>query len=902
MRQLIIIAIIVCLFLGAGYGEAEKNTPQSSANRLQPSDLEYLGAFRLPAGQSDVKTWAWGGFALAYYPGGDPNGAADGYPGSLFGTGHAWEYQVSEISIPVPVISASKNLGDLNTASTLQGFQDIFDVGNLEIPRVGLAYLPKQGSQSSGKLYFCTGQHMEEENTLTHGWFDLNLANPGVKGKWYLDCPYYINNTNDYMLAIPSAWAASYTAGKLLGTGRYRDGGWSGQGPALHAAGPWNQGNPPANGTSLQYTTLLLYTSTLDSDSWDDATNHTMNNYHHSDEWSGAAWLTAGNKSAVIFVGTKGTGDCWYGDSSGPCTDCAGERGWWSTGFEGQFIFYDPDDLAKVAAGTMQPWEPQPYASLDVDQYLYHITSGQQWYHLGAACFDSANGYLYVFEPYVDGDKPIIHVWKVKGSGGGGGDDDGPRPEIDVNRDQLTFAASGSHVYTGSQTLSIDNSGAGTLNWSIVDNAGWLSASPASGTGSAVVTVSVNPSGLSAGKYYGTLTISDANASNSPAYVTVTLEVHGSGSGSPPFGDFATPLDGAAVRGSIPVTGWVLDDIGVESVKIYRYDGGTPVYIGDAVFVEGARPDVEKAYPNYPFNSTAGWGYMMLTNFLPGQGNGTVVIFAEAVDKEGNRVTLGTKTINCDNANAIKPFGAIDTPAQGGGASGDSFVNWGWVLTPKPNYIPTDGSSIDVYVDGVNIGHPVYNIYRADIAGLFPGYANSSGAVGYFYLDTTAYENGVHTIQWTAADSDGNNDGIGSRYFTIQNSSQRTTGNIHGTTFTTKKRDARFRIRQPIASIPTDYHTPIRLDKRRTIYPDGRGEINIAVKELERLEIDFPGCEGAIRNITPLPIGSTLDMERSIFYWHPGAGFVGEYRLIFVEKTGGGWIKRNIKINILPLN
>jgi len=100
---------------------------------------------------------------------------------------------------------------------------------------------------------------------------------------------------------------------------------------------------------------------------------------------------------------------------------------------------------------------------------------------------------------------------------------------------------------------------------------------------------------------------------------------------------------------------------------------------------------------------------------------------------------------------------------------GDHFINWGWVLTPQPNSIPFDGSTISVWVDGVSIGHPTYNNYRTDIASLFPGYANSNGAVGYFYLDTTAYKNGVHTIAWSARDNAGNVDGIGSRYFTIHN-------------------------------------------------------------------------------------------------------------------------------------
>jgi hypothetical protein len=241
----------------------------------------------------------------------------------------------------------------------------------------------------------------------------------------------------------------------------------------------------------------------------------------------------------------------------------------------------------------------------------------------------------------------------------------------------------------------------------------------------------------------------------------------------PPFGSFDTPVHGSVVRSSIAVTGWALDDIAVKSVKIYRDpvagDGTDLIYIGDASFVEGARPDIETAYPGYPDNSRAGWGYMMLTNFLPNSGNGTFQLYAITEDSGNHQVTLGSKTITCDNVNAVKPFGALDTPAQGGIASGNNYIIWGWVLTPQPNQIPTDGSTINVIVDGVNLGHPVYNINREDIAALFPGYANSDGAAGYFYLDTTAYENGVHTIQWTATDSAGNTDGIGSRYFTIQN-------------------------------------------------------------------------------------------------------------------------------------
>ncbi len=238
-----------------------------------------------------------------------------------------------------------------------------------------------------------------------------------------------------------------------------------------------------------------------------------------------------------------------------------------------------------------------------------------------------------------------------------------------------------------------------------------------------------------------------------------------------PFGRFETPGDETTVRGSIAVTGWALDDVGVESVKIYREENGNLVYIGDASFVEGARPDVESEYPNYPNNSRAGWGYMMLTNFLPGEGNGTVVIHAVAADSAGRSTTLGIKTIHCDNANAVKPFGAIDTPQPGETVSGRNYRVQGWALTPLPNKIPEDGSTIRVLVDNVDVGQANYNIYRSDISSLFPGYANSEAALAYFDLNTTNYTNGVHTLVWIVTDDAGNTDGIGSRYFTVENKS-----------------------------------------------------------------------------------------------------------------------------------
>jgi hypothetical protein len=103
---------------------------------VQPGDFEYLGAFRLPGGEDRPQTFAYGGNAMTFNPAGDPAGAADGFPGSLFVMGHDRipfgevpdGNQVAEINIPAPV--TSRNMEDLNTAGFLQDFYNVLTSPN----------------------------------------------------------------------------------------------------------------------------------------------------------------------------------------------------------------------------------------------------------------------------------------------------------------------------------------------------------------------------------------------------------------------------------------------------------------------------------------------------------------------------------------------------------------------------------------------------------------------------------------------------------------------------------------------------------------------------------------------------------------------------------------------------
>ena len=434
-------------------------TMSDSSKLIQPTDLIYLGAFRLPdvaGGASDSLGWEYGGGALTYRPTGDSSGKNDGFHGSLYGAGFEPMKLVSEITIPEPVVSPSKNPEDLNTAVTLQGFADVgggyFDTF-VEMPRIGLSYL--KSPETGEKIHLSMGQHHQDEVVPTHAWFDLDLSFPNTTGAWFIGSQ-SLYSVNDYLFEIPKAWADRYAGGRYLATGRYRDGGWSGKGPTLFAYSPLLSGNPPKNGERLNEVPLLLYSATR-TDS-PDTTDSYLNGYQHPDEWEGGAWLTTtDSRSAVIFVGTKGTGDhYWYGwinpaNPTKPCVfleitesetcfnadgtpcspgvkkECSGhneDRGWWSSDYSAQMLFYDPSVFAAVATGELAPHQPQPYIVLDIDKYLFlpnppadpNISGAgdQRKYRIGAVAYDDERGIIYVMERFADGVKPIIHVFGVR--------------------------------------------------------------------------------------------------------------------------------------------------------------------------------------------------------------------------------------------------------------------------------------------------------------------------------------------------------------------------------------------------------------------------------------------------------------------------------------------------------
>jgi len=102
-------------------------------------------------------------------------------------------------------------------------------------------------------------------------------------------------------------------------------------------------------------------------------------------------------------------------------------------------------------------------------------------------------------------------------------------PTIGVSPTSLSFTATAGGANPANQTISITNTGGGTLNWTASDNQTWLTLSPASGTAPSTLTASVSTTGLAAGTYNATITITATGATNSPLSVPVTLTVNAAG-------------------------------------------------------------------------------------------------------------------------------------------------------------------------------------------------------------------------------------------------------------------------------------------------------------------------------------------------------------------------------------
>ncbi len=193
-------------------------------------------------------------------------------------------------------------------------------------------------------------------------------------------------------------------------------------------------------------------------------------------------------------------------------------------------------------ATTGGPWVNNLDLEVTVNgqTYLGNVFSGPNSITGGAA--DGKNNVESVFlPPGLSGEFTVtVRAANIAGDGVPGNDDTTDQdfalviynysappntPWIGLQPSSLNFAAAVGGVNPAHQTINISNVGTGTLDWTASENTPWLTVSPASGSAPGTLTVAVDVSGLSIGAYTGTITISSAQAANSPVTASVALTV-----------------------------------------------------------------------------------------------------------------------------------------------------------------------------------------------------------------------------------------------------------------------------------------------------------------------------------------------------------------------------------------
>lgn len=367
------------------------------AQLLQQSDLEYLGAFKLPTGTqrcgsfTDVSNcFFYAGQAIAFNPAN----------GSLFYSAHDWHPNfVAEIAIP-PIINTT-TFSQLNAATVIQPFADAFDgkfnlIGSGTIKTGGIIV-------ANGNLSLTAYIYYDAANTqtLSHYSRPLTLSITGQTIGPVAVGPFVKSGfVSGYMTPIPQAWQTALGGTHLTGNCCLSIISRTSYGPAAFAFNPADIGNV----SPVPSQPLIYYDSTHQTLG---ACGVISTLFNCSTEIHGVVFPEGSN--SVLFFGRQGIGPYCYGTGA-VCNDPVyGAQGVHAYPYVYQVWAYDAAELAKVKQGIKQPWEVLPYTTWQLS-----LPFGLGHGLLGGATYDPQTHRLFLVQRYaLSGGTDAVHVFNV---------------------------------------------------------------------------------------------------------------------------------------------------------------------------------------------------------------------------------------------------------------------------------------------------------------------------------------------------------------------------------------------------------------------------------------------------------------------------------------------------------
>ncbi len=317
-----------------------------------------------------------------------------------------------------------------------------------------------------------------------------------------------------------------------------------------------------------------------------------------------------------------------------------------------------------------------------------------------------------------------------------------PTPTIGLSATTLSFSAVQGGGNPANKTISISNSGSGTLNWTATGNAGWLSLSPASGTGSGTISVAVNISGLSVGTVSTPITIAASGSTNTPQTVNVSLTITAAAA-PPAIGVTPGSLTFTAQQGSGNPT--------PQSLAVRNTGGGTLTWTVSN----------NAAWLSHSPTSGTGSGVVTISpitgSLAAGTYNGTVTLYAAGSTTVNVPITFTITAPAAQPTIGMSPTSlSFNATAGGNNPSTQNIViaNTGtgtltWTVTDNANWLTATQSGNSV-VASVNVAGLAAGSYSGIITVSASGASNTPQTVPVSLTIAAATQptTGTVTLSW----------------------------------------------------------------------------------------------------------------------------------------------------------
>jgi uncharacterized protein (TIGR03437 family) len=260
------------------------------------------------------------------------------------------------------------------------------------------------------------------------------------------------------------------------------------------------------------------------------------------------------------------------------------------------------------------------------------------------------------------------------------------------------------------QTVQVTSSGtntAVTVAASTKDGAAWLSATPASGTAPVAVSIQVNPAGLAAGNYSGTVTVSSSSATTLSIPVTLTVTA------------IPAPVITAIGNAASYAVGAVSPG---ENIVIFGTNiGPTPLVSGQVT--------AAKAFDTIAGDTQVFFDNVAAPVLYASAGQTSVMVPYGVAGRTTTTITLAYKGVKSAavNFNVVATAPGIYTLNQSGTGPG-AILNQDLKTVPTPATPAPKGSTVAVYMTGE--GLTVGNADGAIATGLKSPVASVTATVG----------------------------------------------------------------------------------------------------------------------------------------------------------------------------